>query len=419
MHSISTGDAHPLRLPAYRIPHAYWNEVKKELREMLEGGIIEATSSPWCAPIVLRVDEHIDKIGQSRYLSALDLSKGYWQVPIEESSKPKTAFITPFGVYHFKVMPFGLQGAPATFQRLMDYVLRDLDEFAAAYLDDIVIYSQSWEEHLEHLRRVLCSLRQTRLTVKLRKCQLGMTECRYLGHIVGSGEVRPEQDKVRAIRKFPVPQTKKEVRVFLGIAGYYRKFIPNFSSVATALTDLTKRKAPNQVQWTKECDTAFQLLKQLLCSEPVLKTPDFDRPFILQTDASDHGVGAVLSQRDKDGIEHPLGYFSRKLLAREENYSTVEKECLAIKLGVETFCVYLIGRQFEIQTDHRALTWLDRLKETNARLTRWSLTLQPYSFTVVYRKGSMNGNADALSRGASNQLDAGEGGRSVKACPSK
>jgi hypothetical protein len=284
----------------------------------------------------------------------------------------------------------------------MDRVLRGLDEFAAAYLDDVVVFSSTWKEHLDHLRQVMERLQDAGLTVKLRKCQFGMDHCVYLGHVVGSGEVSPEPTKLAAVKTFPVPRTKKQVRVFLGLTGYYRRFIPDYASIAAPLTDLTKKAGPTYVVWTTACVNAFQRLKELLCTTPVLKSPDFHLPFILQTDASDRGVGAVLSQRDDSGQEHPVAFFSRKLLPREERYSTVEKECLAIKLGVQAFKVYLLGRPFEVQTDHRALVWLDRLKDNNARLTRWSLALQPYKFNVYHRTGKSNGNADALSRISSN-----------------
>ena len=179
--------------------------------------------------------------------------------------------------------------------------------------------------------------------------------------------------KLEAVQNFPIPTTKKEVRAFLGITGYYRSFIPQFASIAAALTDLTQKSSPNKINWTPACDSK---LKQLLCAAPVLCSPDFEKQFILQTDASDRGVGAVLSQLDDKGMDHPVAYYSRKLLPREEKYSTVEKECLAVKLGVEAFRVYLLGRPFIVETDHRALEWLDRLKENNMRLTRWSLFLQ-------------------------------------------
>ena len=295
-------------------------------------------------------------------------------------------------------MPFGLQGAPATFQRLMDGVTRGMEEFAAAYLDDLVIHSDTWEEHLSHVRLVLQRLREAGLTVKARKCQFGMEQCLYLGHIVGNGMVRPEMSKVEAISAFATPRTKKEVRVFLGLTGYYRKFIPDFAAIAAPLTDLTRKTAPNIVNWSQDCEEAFVELKARMCSSPVLRSPDFAKPFIVQTDASERGVGAVLSQLDADGNDYPIAYYSRKLLPREERYATVEKECLAIRLGVQAFRIYLLGRPFTIQTDHHALEWLDRLKDNNSRLTRWSLALQPFQFTVQYRSGKANSNADALSR---------------------
>ena len=199
-----------------------------------------------------------------------------------------------------------------------------------------------------------------------------------------------------------MPNTKKQDRTFLGLTGYYRRFIKNYASISAALSDLTRSKQPNVVKWTSEAEEAFRHLKRSLCTSPVLIVPDIDRPFLLQTDASDRGVGGVLSQVDKHGEEHPVAYFSRKLLPREEKYSTIEKECLAIKLATYNFRVYLLGRQFTIQTDHRALEWLDKLKDGNPRLTRWSLSLQPYQFQVEHRPGNQNSNADALSRTFSN-----------------
>ena len=430
-HHIRTGDSRPVRLPPYRLPHAYRETVKKELQDMLQQGIIEPSSSEWSAPVVLvkkkdgslrlcvdyrrlngvsemdaypmpRIDDLIDRLGKSCFISTMDLTRGYWQVPVEKESRPKTAFATPFGFYQFNVMPFGLQGAPATFQRLMDKVVQGLEPFSAVYLDDLVIFSKTWEEHLQHVREVLQRLRSAGLTAKAKKCQFGMAQCVYLGHIVGSGLVRPDPVKIQAVKEFPVPHTKKQVRVFLGLAGYYRRFIPDYASIAAPLSDLTKKAAPTQVPWTANCEHAFQQLKQLLCATPVLQSPDFCKPFVLQTDASDRGVGAVLSQCDAAGQDYPVAYFSRKFLPREERYSTVEKECLAIKLAVQAFKVYLLGRPFQIQTDHRSLVWLDRLKENNPRLTRWSLSLQPYQFSVCHRSGRANGNADALSRATSN-----------------
>ena len=215
---------------------------------------------------------------------------------------------------------------------------------------------------------------------------------------MGNGVVKPEVSKVDAVQQWATPQTKKQVRAFLGLTGYYRKFVSSYAAIAAPLTDLTKKFGPNKMTWTKECDQAFAKLKAILCNAPVLHSLDFQKEFILQTDASDRSVGAVLSQQHSDGNEHPIAYFSRKLLPREEKYSTVEKECLAIKLAIQTYRVYLLGRSFKVQTDHRCLEWLDRLKDSNARLSRWSLALQPYQFETIYQPGKANTNADALSR---------------------
>ena len=412
-HTIETGAAFPTRQHPYRLPQAYKGVVQEELKEMLAEGIVEPSASEWAAPIVLvrkkdgsfrfcvdyrklnsvsradaypmpRMDELIDNLGQAQFITTLDLTRGYWQVPMAEVSRAKTAFTTGFGLYQFRVMPFGLQGAPATFQRLMDQLLTGLEGYTAAYLDDLVIYSNSWTEHLEHVQRVLTRLREAGLTVKPKKCQFGMKECVYLGHVVGNGTVKPEHGKLEAVQGFPIPETKSQVRAFLGLTGYYWRFIPDYSSIAAPLTDLTKKYAPTRVIWSEACEAAFQKLKEILCKAPVLQNPDFNKSFILQTDASDRGIGAVLSQEDSNGEEHPVAYFSKKLLPREERYSTVEKECLAIKLGIQAFRVYLMGRPFVVQTDHRSLIWLDRLKENNARLTRWSLALQPYQFIVKH-----------------------------------
>lgn len=276
---------------------------------------------------------------------------------------------------------------------------RTIEGFTAAYLDDLVIYSSTSEEHLQHLYQVFQRLQKVGLTAKPKKCQFVVQQCRYLGHIVGNGTVQPEQSKLATVQMLPIPETKTHVRAFFCLTGYYRRFIPNYSDVALPLTDLTKKTAPNRVHWDEKCNQTFSRLKELLCSSPILQSPDFS---ILQTDASDHGIDAVLSQQGEDGIEHPVSYYSWKLFPREQRYSIVEKELLAIKLATSTFKVYLLGRQFSIVTDHRSLEWLDGLKENNARLTRWSLALQPFDYLVKHLLEKQNGNADVLSRIATN-----------------
>ena len=230
---------------------------------------------------------------------------------------------------------------------------------------------------------------------------------------MGSGEIRPGLSKVKAVEDFPVPKSKSQVRAFLDLTGYYRRFIPHYAHIAAVLTDLTRKDAPDRVIWTPQCQNAFDQLKNVLCFSAVLNSPNFSRQFVLQTDASNRGVGAVLSQYDDEGVERPVAYYSCKLLPREENYSAVEKECLAIKLATHAFRVYLLGKPFVIQTDHRALKWLDQFKETNARLTRWSLSLQSYNYNIQYRSGASNGNADGLSRAFSDTTSSQEKGREM------
>ena len=426
-HHIRTKEGLPIRQRPYRIPYMFRETVEEEIKTMLEEGVIEPSNSEWASPMVIikkkddtlrlcvdyrklnaiteldaypmpRIEDILDQVGQARYISTLDLAKGYWQVPVVEDDRHKTAFVTNKGLYQFKVMPFGLCGAPATFQRMMDQVIRGMNHFASAYLDDLIIFSTSWESHLSNLRAVLSRLSEVGLTTKPSKCQFAMAECTYLGHVVGNGVVKPEPGKLEAVEQFQLPETKTQVRSFLGLTGYYRRFIPNYATIAVPLTNLTKKCESERVKWTIECDRAFSHLKQVLLSYPVLHSVDFSKPFILQVDASNVGVGAVLSQLDEGNKDHPVAYFSRKLLPREQKYSVIEKECLAIKLSVEAFQVYLLGREFLIEMDHRALQWLANFHMSNSRLTRWSLALQPFKFRVRHRKGCENANADALSR---------------------
>ncbi len=426
-HHIDTGSKKPIRQRYYRLPQAQLTIVKQEIDRIERLKVIEPSRSEWASPIVLvpkkdgttrfcadyrrlnrisrfdaypmpRVDKIIDRLGGANYISKVDLTRGYWQVPLTEVSKEKTAFTTPFGLYHFNTMPFGLHGAPATFQRLMDQILRGTQDYAAAFMDDVVIYSRTWEMHPQHLREVLSRLREAGLTARPSKCRIAMREVNYLGHVVGGGKVKPDDTKVQAVREFPRPVTKTQLRSFIGLTGYYRKFIPDYATIATVLTDRTKKSYPNRLEWTEECEEAFTTLKTMLCSDLVLRSPDYSRPFLVQTDASQTGVGAVLGQVNEEGEEHPILYLSRKLLPREQSYGVTEKECLAVVWAVQALRVYLLGRQFKVQTDHQPLQWLDSMRDRNPRLTRWSLALQPYAFSVEHKRGRDNTNADSLSR---------------------
>ncbi|KAK7915896.1 hypothetical protein WMY93_011657 [Mugilogobius chulae] len=425
-HQIRLKQDAPKRQRSYRIPERLVPVLKKEIELMLELGIIEISDSEWCSPVVLvpkkdgslrfcidfrylnaisnfdpypmpRIDELLERVGSAAYITTLDLSRGYWQLALAPEARELTAFKTPFGLFQFRVMPFGLQGAPATFQRLMDHVLRDVSQFSAAYLDDVVIYSRSWKEHLHHLQEVLKRIQAAGLTINPRKCAVAHREVEYLGYTIGFGKIKPQVQKMEAIRSFPVPTTKKKVRGFIGLVGWYRKFIPQFADRSAILNDLTKNSAPNKVRWTEACNRAFNDLKESICTRPVLQSPDFDLPFILQTDASGVGLGAVLLQ-EKDGDRRPVVFLSRRLLDRETRYSAVEKECLAMKWAIDSLRYYLLGRHFILETDHRALQWLHRMREANTRIAGWYLALQPYNFTVHYKPGKTNIVADCLSR---------------------
>ena len=277
-HHISVEDVLPIPQKPYWVLYAQRDLVKQELDRMLQADVIRPSESAWASPIVLvtkkdgsirfcvdyrklnqvakfdaypmpRIEELIDTIGPAEVITTLDLAKGYWQIPMDEESKDKTAFATPFGLYQFEVMPFSLHSAPATFQRMINHVLRDCWSFARAYIDDIVIFIRSWEEHLVHLREVFTCLKAARLTINVSKCQFGKNEVRYLGHVIGGGTVRPDPQKLEAVNNYPVPVSKKEVRAFLGLAGYYRRFVPHFATIAKPLTELTKGKNPDRVKW--------------------------------------------------------------------------------------------------------------------------------------------------------------------------
>ncbi|XP_063044707.1 uncharacterized protein LOC134438913 [Engraulis encrasicolus] len=315
-HDIRTMPNRTITQRPYRVPEARKAVIEEEVKKMLELGVIEESKSAWASPIVLvpkpdgsvrfcndyrklnavsefdaypmaRVDDMVDALGQARFLTTLDLTKGYWQVPLTPASKEKTAFATPGGLYQYTRLPFGLHGAPATFQRLMDRVLTPHKRYAAAFLDDVVIQSPDWDSHLPRVQAVLDSLRDAGLTANPKKCKLAFSETNYLGYTIGRGLVKPQEAKLRAIKDWPQPITKRQVRAFLGLAGYYRRFIANFASIAAPLTELTTKRHSRMVRWNPAAEAAFVSLKEALCSSPVLVAPDFKREFIVQTDASE------------------------------------------------------------------------------------------------------------------------------------
>ena len=323
--------------------------------------------------------------------------KGYWQVPLTLRAREISAFVTPSGLYQYKVMPFGMKNAPATFQRMVNKLVQDIDG-CEGYIDDVVIFSDNWSDHIRQIKSFFQIMREAKLTINLMKSEFGKATVKYLGHIVGQGQVRPLDAKIQTIVKYPIPTSRKELARFLGMAGYYRNFCLNFSEIAAPLTNFLSKKV--KFVWTDDCQLAFDKVKLLLQKSPVLKSPDYEKPFKLIIDSSDVGTGSVLVQEASDGLDHPVSYFSKKFLKYQKNYSVVEKETLGLVLALEHFDVYLGSTPFKIKvyTDHNPLTFLKTMKNKNQRLVRWSLALQEYNLDIQHIPGSENVVADALSR---------------------
>lgn len=425
-HSIDTGNAKPVHLPPYRTSPAKKRLIEDQIGKMLNDGIIEPATGPWAAPVVIvqkpcgeprfcvdyrglnqltvkdsyplpRVDESLDFLSRGKFLTTIDLARGYWQVSMAEDSKSKTAFVSHCGLFQFRVLPFGLCNAPATFQRLMNSVLAGLIyRCCAVYLDDIVVASPTFKQHLNDLREVLSRLKSAGLTIKLVKCQFCRRELTFLGYRVCPSGILPDQAKVKAVMDFKTPVNVKQVRQFLGLSGYYRRFIQDYAHHAEPLFALTKNDAP--FVWDSACQDAMDLLKQKLTSAPVLSFPDFSLPFFVHADACDAGLGAALMQRDLHGREVAVAYASRALHKSEKPYSTPEKECLAVIWALEHFRPYIEGLHVTVFTDHSGLRWLMSRPNPTGRLARWSLRLQDFDFDVVHKPGSRNKVPDALSR---------------------
>jgi hypothetical protein len=420
----------PVNSRPYRLPETQKVEVDRQVQQLLRDGIIEESTSAWNSPILVipkkmdasgqrkfrlvvdyrklnektvgnayplpDITEILDQLGQAKYYSCVDLAMGYHQLDMNPEDIDKTAFSTKAGHWAYKRMPFGLKTAPATFQKLMNTVLCGLTGSRCfAFLDDIVIYANSVEDHDRKLRDVFKRLRKHRLKLQPDKCEFLRKEVTFLGHKISEKGVEPDSKKVEAVRQFPTPTTPKQLKSFLGLAGYYRRFVPQFSKIANPLHKLLKKDA--KFVWGEEQEIAFHSLKQKLTSEPVLQYPDFTKEFLLTTDASNEGAGAILSQ-GPIGKDLPIAYASRSFCKAEKNYSTVEKELAAIVWGIRYFRPYLYGTRFKIVSDHKPLTWIMNVKDPGSRLLRWRIKLEEYDYEIVYKPGVQNSNADALSR---------------------
>ena len=430
---INTEGASPRRQAPRRMPFIVRQEVAKQLEEMQRNGVVEPSSSPWSSPVVMvrkkdgshrfcvdyralnavtkadtfplpRIDDLLDRLGGARYFTTLDLASGFWQIRVEPTSREKTAFATPHGLYEFLVMPFGLTNAPAVFQRLMQRVLTGLNpedgkEFVSAYIDDILVFSASLQDHLAHLTKVIDRLREVNLKLKPAKCKFVREEVEYLGHVITSGGLKPNVRLTSAVQEFPRPRNVHEVRRFLGMASYYRRFIPNFARIAQPLHHLTAKNVT--FSWSADTESAFTTLKAKLVTPPVLAYPRFGEDFTLETDASIQGLGAVLSQKQEDGKPHPIAYASRALNPAEKNYSVTELETLAVVWAVTHFHSYLYGCRVTVLTDHSAVKAVLETSNPTGKHARWWTRVYGrgvQSVSIVYRAGKENVSADALSR---------------------
>lgn len=425
-HHIDVGDARPTKQRYHAVSPAIEQHMFAEVDRMLELDIIEESSSPWNSPVTIvakpdgrkrlcldarrvnevtvkdaypmpLIDSIMSRLNETRYISSVDLKDAFWQIELDDTSREKTAFTVPGRpLYQFKRMPFGLCNAAQSMCRLMDLAIpSELRGSVFVYIDDLLVVAEDLETHLRRLKLVAESLKKANLTINVKKSKFAMRSIKYLGHIIGNGEIKPDPGRVNCISDFPTPKTIKQVRRFLGMTGWYQRYINAYSTIAAPITDLLKKA--DRFQWTAEAQTAFEALKDSLTTAPVLTHPDFEKHFYIQCDASLTGVGGVLFQI-VGGDEHPIAYMSKKLNSAQKNYSVSELECLAAILCVQKFRCYVEGMPFTIITDHASLKWLMSQKDLTGRLARWSLKLQCYDFNIEHRKGSANIVPDTLSR---------------------
>lgn len=429
-HEINTTTQTPIHAKTYRYPEVHKREVNDQIKKMLDQRIIKDSNSAWSSPLWVvpkkkdatgqvkyrvvidyrnlnevtigdaynlpNITEILDQLGHSKYFTTLDLASGFHQIPMKPEDSHKTAFSTPLGHYEFLRMPFGLKNAPATFQRVMNNVLAGIQGIRCfAYLDDIVIYADTIETHEVRLKEVFQKLRLHNLKLQPDKCEFMRNEVMYLGHVISENGVKPNPDKIQIIKNYPIPKNPKDIKSFLGLAGYYRRFIKDFSKNAQPLSQLLKKDIP--FIWKEKQQESFDILRNHLIHEPILQFPDFSKTFNVTTDASNFAIGAVLSQGEISK-DLPISFASRTLNKAESNYSTTERELLAIIYAVKHFRPYLYGVKFNIITDHRPLVWLFNTKDPGSRLLRWRLKLEEYQYNIIYKPGKLNSNADALSR---------------------
>ncbi|GBG73286.1 hypothetical protein CBR_g13005 [Chara braunii] len=409
----------------YRMSLQELEELRKQLDELLEKGWIRPSSSPFGAPVLFvpkkegelrmcidyrglnaitvknaeplpRIDDLLDRVQGCKYFSKIDLKSGYHQIEVHPDDEYKTAFRSRYGHYEFIAMPFGLTNGPTTFQRCMNDLFRPwLDRFVVVYLDDILVFSKTLQEHQGHLRQVLEKLREANFKINPKKCEWAKTQVLYLGHVLDGDGIKPEDSKIAAIRDWSTPRTLTELRSFLGLANYYRKFVRNFSTIAAPLRRFLKKETI--WKWDKDCTSAMKKLKQALIEYPVLKVADPSLPFIVTTDASQYGIGVALQQDDGSG-DRPVEFVSATMPSEKVATSTYERELYALRQALEHWKHYLLGRHFKVYSDHETLRWLKTQAKMTPKLTRWAAEIDQYDFELKPVKGKYNVVANALSR---------------------
>ncbi|KAK1607756.1 hypothetical protein QYE76_031429 [Lolium multiflorum] len=411
----------PIAQRAYSMNPAELVELKKQLDELLAKGLIRPSASPWRSPVLFvdkkdgasrlctdyrklndvtiknkyplpKIEDLFDQLTGATVFSKIDLRTGYHQLKIRATDIPKTAFTTRYGLYEYNVMSFGLTNAPAYFMNLMNKIFMNfLDKFVVVFIDDILIYSKTEEEHEQHLEIILETLRQHKLYAKFSKCEFWLKEVGFLGHILSAGGIAVDPAKIKTVAEWKVPTTQTEVRAFLGLAGYYHRFVEGFSSIARPMTQLLKKD--KKFDWTDKCEESFQKLKARLTTAPILIMPDITKPFDVYCDASKIGLGCVLMQGGK-----VISYLSRQLKQHEQNYPTHDLELAAVVLALKVWRHYLMGNRCEIYSDHKSLKYIFTQKELNMRQRRWIELIKDYDLEIHYHPGKANVVADALSR---------------------
>ena len=433
IHEIKTNCPRPIFQNPSRIPHHLVSVVREMVGDQMEKKILRRCSSQWNSRLVMvrkktadgtvkyratvdlrplnavtedyyyqlpHISNSLETLQKSKWFTTLDVKSSFYHIPIAEESQEKTAFTFEGTQYCYRRLPMGAKNSSAVFQEFIDSVVGDMAPHAAlTFIDDTIVHAENFERKMECLREVFSKFREANISLNLSKCEFFRREVEYLGYLVSEEGLKTNPRLVTKVKDAEIPITKTDVRAFLSLCNFYRKFVKNYAEIAHPLSELVKKGMPERVQWTPECNIAFKTLKTKMITSPILAYADFTKQFILETDASGYAVGAVLAQKGDDGREHVIGYSSKKLKPAQQRMSATERELFAIRFAVQHFKHYLLGApRFIIRTDHKSLEWLHQMKTDNTKLARWSLELEAYNYDIEHRAGSKSGNVDGLSR---------------------